>query len=139
MKKGTVFLCLLAVGIFGSGIAEGRRDPFEPFVELKPPRGKKELSPLERYELSQLKLIGIIGGYAQGYRALVEDKAAAGFILTEGTPIGSRGSSVKEIRKDKVIILDKYSDYMGREKAREVVWTLSSPLNQRSSYNGKRP
>jgi Tfp pilus assembly protein PilP len=124
MKKVMIFLCVLGLGTFSFGMAEAKRDPFEPFVELNPPRGKKELSPLERYELSQLKLIGIIGSDAQGYRALVEDDAGAGFILTEGTLVGSKGSAIKEIRRDKVIIMEKYRDYMGREKAREVVWTV---------------
>ncbi|NIO03163.1 MAG: hypothetical protein GTO13_00525, partial [Proteobacteria bacterium] len=123
-------------GIFGFTDSEAKRDPFEVFFELDPSE-KEELTPLERYEISELKLIGIIGSKSQGYRALVEDKAGAGFILTKGTPIGSKGSTVKEIRRDKVTILEKYRDYMGREKVREVVWTLHTPATV--SSRGKRP
>ena len=134
MKKFTTVLCLLSLGIFTLTDSEAKRDPFKVFFELKPSHGKEELSPLERYEISELKLIGIIGSKAQGYRVLVEDKARAGFILTEGTLIGSEGSTVKAIQRDKVIILGKYRNYMGRQKVREVVWTLRTPvsLNSRS-------
>jgi Tfp pilus assembly protein PilP len=130
MKKVTIVLCLLGLGIFGFTGSEAKRDPFEPFIELKPPRNKEHLSPLERYEISQLKLIGIIGNKSHGYRALVEDKAGVGFILTEGTLVGSRGSKVNQIRRDRVIILEKYRDSLGNEKAGKVVWRLSNAVDQ---------
>lgn len=137
MKMLTIFLCLLGLSICGMTDSETKRDPFEPFIELGSSRRKEKISPLERYEVHELKLMGIIGNEVQGYRALVEDKAGAGFILTEGTLIGSKGSTIKEIRRDKVIILEKYRDYMGREKVREVVWTLHFPVHQGSVSKGK--
>jgi Tfp pilus assembly protein PilP len=137
MKKLTTVLCLLGLAIFGFTDSEAKRDPFKVFFELDPSGKKEELTPLERYEISELKLIGIIGSKSQGYRALVEDKAGAGFILTEGTLVGSGGSKVNEIRRDKVIIREKYRDYMGRQKVRKVVWTLHTPASV--SSQGKRP
>ena len=138
MKTLTIFLCLLSVGIFSFALAEAKRDPFEPFIELDSPRGgERPLPPLQKYEISQLKLIGIIGTEADGYRALVEDEAGGGFIIREGTIVGGKGSSVKEIRRDKVVILEKYRDYMGREKAREVLWTLSNVVNQSAVSKGQ--
>ncbi|MFQ5840904.1 MAG: hypothetical protein ACE5I8_00590 [Thermodesulfobacteriota bacterium] len=133
MKTLTIFLCLLGVGIFGFGFVEAKRDPFEPFIELDFSRGgEKPLPPLQRYQISQLKLTGIIGSEADGYRALMQDKTGEGFVIMEGSLVGSKGSTVKEIRRDRVITIEEYRDYLGKEKARQVVWRLSNAVNQRS-------
>ncbi len=56
----------------------GKPDPFKPFI-LEVKRSKEEadkaLQPLQRYELSQLKLVAIIWNIANP-RALVEDMRA---------------------------------------------------------------
>jgi len=137
MKKPAIVLCLSILVIFGLSNSEAKRDPFKVFIELDPSPEEESLSPLERYEISQLKLMGIIGSESQGYRALVEDRAGAGFILTEGMLIGSLGSTIKEIRRDRVIILEKYRDYLGKEKAREVLWTVNPPIHQSSMSREK--
>ena len=52
MKTLTIFLCLLSVGIFSFALAEAKRDPFEPFIELDSPRGgERPLPPLQKYEI----------------------------------------------------------------------------------------
>ena len=68
----------------------GKPDPFKPFIQLTPVKeGTRTvpLTPLQRYEISQLKLVAVISG-AEGNVALVEDSAGKGFFLKRGTLIG---------------------------------------------------
>ena len=84
----------------------GKPDPFKPFIQLTPVKeGKRNvpLSPLERYEVSQLKLVAIIST-PEGNVALVEDSAGKGFFLKRGTQIGKNDGKVTNVLKDKVII-----------------------------------
>ncbi|MBI2987327.1 MAG: pilus assembly protein PilP, partial [Deltaproteobacteria bacterium] len=62
----------------------GKRDPFHP-LSLKPKisqRPRENLSPLERYEIEQITLVGIIGD-GKKYKAMVEvmepDKVLRGY------------------------------------------------------------
>ena len=99
----------------------GKRDPFKPFITLGPkkPIASARLTPLQRYDVSELKLVGILRG-PTGYRALVEDASGKGFIITKGTLIGHENGRVKEIRKDRVIITQTHKDIFGKIKEREI-------------------
>jgi type IV pilus assembly protein PilP len=99
----------------------GKRDPFKPFITLGPkkPITTARLTPLQRYEVSELKLVGILKGPA-GYRALVEDASGKGFIITKGTLIGRENGRVKEIHDDRVIIKQTHKDIFGQSKEREI-------------------
>jgi len=103
----------------------GKRDPFRPFVKAEEPVQPKGvvLSPLQRYDLSQLKLVAIIVGVGEE-RAMVEDAEGKGYIIRRGTYIGNRFGRVKEILPDRVIVVEKYRDYLGRVRTREVVLKL---------------
>ncbi|RLA93027.1 MAG: hypothetical protein DRG55_01805 [Deltaproteobacteria bacterium] len=103
----------------------GKRDPFRPFIKAEEPVQPKGvvLSPLQRYDLSQLKLVAIIVGAGEE-RAMVEDAEGKGYIIRRGTYIGNRFGRVKEILPDRVIVVEKYRDYLGRVRTREVVLKL---------------
>ena len=69
----------------------GKPDPFKPFIlEVKRSREEadKALQPLQRYELSQLKLVAIIWNI-DNPRALVEDSTGKGYIITKGSYLGN--------------------------------------------------
>lgn len=106
----------------------GKRDPFKPFIALGPKKrvSKAPLTPLQRYDVSELKLVGILKGPA-GYRALVEDAGGKGFIIGKGTPIGRENGKVKEIREDRVIVEQRYRDIFGQMKHREITIPLRKP------------
>lgn len=103
----------------------GKRDPFRPFIRAEEPVQPQDVvqSPLQRYDLSQLKLVAIIVGAGQE-RAMVEDSEGKGYIIRKGTYIGNRFGQVKEILPDRVIVVEKYRDYLGRVRTREVVLKL---------------
>lgn len=115
----------------------GKRDPFRPFVAMqtpvKPSGEKIRLTPLQKYDLSQLRLVAILVG-TKGGKAMVEDSEGKGFIVEKGTYIGSNFGKVKTILKDKVIIEEKYKDYLGNVRSKEVVLKLHVPLKE-----GTRP
>jgi type IV pilus assembly protein PilP len=104
---------------------EGKRDPFQPLaLRQKPKRPAREsLSPLERYELGQLKLVGIVWDVKEP-RAMVEDAAGLGYIVKVGTPIGPNDGKVKQIKPNEVVIEEQYVDFYGARKVRQVSMKL---------------
>jgi Tfp pilus assembly protein PilP len=104
----------------------GRRDPFRPFTlnTRVANRPREYLSPLERYELSQLRLVGVVWKVKEP-NALVEDTVGLGYIVSVGTPIGTNDGKVKAIKPDEIIIEETYVDLLGAKKRREVNIKLS--------------
>ena len=100
----------------------GKPDPFRPFIQLTSPKGGSKtapLTPLQKYDISQLKLVAIISS-PDGNIALVEDVAGKGYFLKKGTWIGKNDGKVTKILKDKVIIEEVYQDIFGQTKANEI-------------------
>jgi len=97
------------------------RDPFIPFIKFSEetengPRKKKFLLPLQRYTLTQLKLIAIIDAGSAGKWAMVQDASGKGYTLKKGMPVGSEGGFVKDIFRDKVIIQQNVVNLLGKKK-----------------------
>jgi type IV pilus assembly protein PilP len=104
----------------------GKPDPFKPFIELTPVREKVRttpLTPLQKYDISQLKLVAIISS-PEGNVALVEDTAGRGYFIKRGTEIGKNEGKVTKILKDRVIIEELYLDVSGQAKKSEVLLFL---------------
>jgi type IV pilus assembly protein PilP len=108
-----------------------RRDPFRPFtVNLRSAvRRRDNLSPLERYELGQLKLVGIIWNI-KNPTALVEDTSGLGYTVRVGTLIGANDGKVKTISPDALLIEEEYIDLYGAKKRREVSMRLAAEKSQ---------
>ena len=104
----------------------GKSDPFRPFIQLTSAKGGSKtapLTPLQKYDISQLKLVAIISSPG-GNIALVEDVAGKGYFLKKGTWIGKNDGKVTKILKDKVIIEEVYQDIFGQTKTNEVSISL---------------
>ncbi|MGB9629539.1 MAG: pilus assembly protein PilP [Thermodesulfobacteriota bacterium] len=99
----------------------GKPDPFKPFLQLTPVRevSRVPLTPLQKYEISQLKLVAIISS-PEGNIAMVEDSAGKGYFLKKGTLIGKNDGKVTKILKDKVIVEEVYLDIFGQTKTHEI-------------------
>lgn len=107
----------------------GKPDPFKSFIQLTPLRAssrKTPLTPLERYEVSQLKLVAVISS-PEGNVGLVEDSAGKGYFLKKGTLIGKNEGKVKTILKDRVIIEEVFQDVLGQAKTNEISLLLHQP------------
>jgi Tfp pilus assembly protein PilP len=103
------------------------RDPFRPMtLRAKVNRRAREnLSPLERFDLGQLKIVGIVWDIKEP-RAMIEDTAGLGYVVKVGTPIGSNEGTVKAIRRDQIVVEENYEDAYGSRKKRDVSMRLST-------------
>lgn len=103
----------------------GRRDPFRPFTTntRAGTRRRENLTPLERYELGQLKLVGVIWD-VKDPNAMVEDSAGLGYIVRVGTPIGANDGKVKLIKPGEIVVEETHVDIYGARKRREVSMQL---------------
>ena len=100
----------------------GKPDPFKPFFQLAPARDARRsipLTPLQKFELSQLKMVAILFN-TEGGLALVEDSAGKGYFVKTGTAIGKNNGRVVKILKDKVIVEERYEDILGQKKVNEI-------------------
>jgi type IV pilus assembly protein PilP len=106
---------------------EGKRDPFRPMT-LRPKtstRPRENLSPLERFELGQLKVAGIVWEIKEP-RAMIEDTAGLGYIVKVGTPIGINEGTIKAIHRNEIVVEESYTDFHGAKKKRDVRMKLST-------------
>jgi len=104
----------------------GKPDPFKPFIQLTPVREiprTTPLTPLQKYDISQLKLVAIIST-PEGNVALVEDATGKGFFLKKGTLVGKNEGKVTRILRDRVIIEESFLDVFGKIKTNEVIMLL---------------
>jgi type IV pilus assembly protein PilP len=103
----------------------GRRDPFRPPRANQTTAAGEIKSPLQRYDLGQLKLVAVIY-QANEPRAVVEDDAGLGYIVKVGTSIGANGGAVKAIEQGKVRVQEESVDFYGDRQTSEVVMELAT-------------
>lgn len=112
----------------------GKIDPFEPLfkeqpvvteakrvVKKRPPR-----TPLEKIDISQLKLVGIVLA-PSGNKALVQEASGKGYIIKKGTYIGTNSGRVVDIQKDNVVIEEEVADVLGKVITRKKEIRLPKP------------
>jgi len=113
----------------------GKIDPFEPLFRDRPspekakkPARKRRVprTPLEKIDISQLKLVGIILA-ASGNRALVEESSGKGYVIKKGTYIGMNAGKVTAIEKDAVVVEEEYEDVFGKLKVQKKELKLPKP------------
>ena len=101
---------------------EGKLDPFAPLIKEKPVNlavkhrkvvRRKPLTPLEKLDLSQLKLVAILRAQS-GNKALVEEDSGKGYVIKKGTYIGTHSGKVAEILSDRIIIEEEVEDIYGK-------------------------
>ncbi len=99
---------------------KSRRDPFQSIIKMiKNERARAELPPLQRFELRDLKLLGIIwGGY--GYHAMVQTPDGKGYTVKEGTLVGINSGVIKGISEKRIVVSEPTVDFAGKKTTREV-------------------
>jgi Tfp pilus assembly protein PilP len=102
----------------------GRRDPFAPIIIKESKKGKAgDRPPLERYNLSEFKLTGIIwGGF--GYNAMLEGPDGKGYFVRVGTIVGPNRGVVKRITQNTMVVEEKFKTYTGETERKEIVVEL---------------
>ncbi len=102
--------------------SKGRVDPFVPLIAEKnesntPPTPvrddpERELTPLEKLSLSQIKLVAIVE-MPNRTIAMVEEASGKGYEVSLGTYIGKNSGRVTAITKDSLKIEETVRDYKG--------------------------
>ena len=108
--------------------ATGKPDPVVPLItEVQPKKQsvkekrKRPLTPLQRYDLKELKLVAIIST-GKNATALLEDPAKYGYIVKDGMNVGKNDGVIKKITENGLIIEEKV--YNSRGKLETIISTL---------------
>lgn len=119
---------------------ENKIDPFMPLfregskeeveISQKVERERRvPRTPLERIDLSQLKLVGIIQS-PRGNKGLVEEASGKGYIISMGSYIGTNSGRVVEISKDRVIVEEEVDDVLGKLTLQKREFKLQKPFGE---------
>jgi type IV pilus assembly protein PilP len=113
----------------------GKLDPFAPLIKEKPVTvsvnrrktvHRRLLTPLEKLDLSQLKLVAIFRTSRKN-EALVEEDSGKGYIVKKGTYIGTNGGRVTDILPNKIIIEEEVEDIYGKTSFQKKEIELKPP------------
>jgi Tfp pilus assembly protein PilP len=123
---------------------QGRRDPFDALVKEKPaspappehPPGPvidpaRPRDPLERFDLSAMKLMGIVWGEL-GRRAVIRAPDGKGYFVTVGMYMGQNGGRIVAIEEEQLVIEEKHRDQEGKIVSK----TLTIPLRRKENQQG---
>ena len=100
----------------------GKRDPFVSFIKVEERRkagiDTASLPPLQRYDLGELKFVGVIWT-KKGALGLVEDAEGKGYSVTVGTRIGRSGGVVSRITGKEILVREEFVGNRGEKIVRE--------------------
>lgn len=116
---------------------EGKIDPFVPLFKEEqvalPTKEKKRrranLTPLEKVDLSQLRLLGVILA-PSGNRAMVSEVNGKGYVVTVGTYMGIASGRVVEILSDRIIVEEEVENILGKISLRKRELKLQKPAGE---------
>lgn len=111
----------------------GKRDPFRSFLgtggDGNDGGDDSPRTPLQRYELDEYRLVGIIWGVDRP-RALVEDPDRVGHVMEIGTYIGKNWGKVTQITSTEVVVTEEYQTIDGE--------LVVNPIRMTMPVNGDR-
>ncbi len=105
--------------------SKGRRDPFVSLIVVtkQKPLKKKGASPIENYDIDEIRLLAIAWDKNK-YYALIQLPDKKAYTITEGMTLGLMGGKVEQITKDSVLIREYVKDYRGDIKPRDSILKL---------------
>src|SRR5262245_988692 len=118
---------------------QDRRDPLEPLLKEAPPdvlrpkprQPDRPPGPLERFDLSALKLVGIVWGEI-GRKALIKAPDGKSYFATLETYMGKYNGKVVAIENDHLVIEEQYLN----AEDKLVPKTLTLPLRRKDKKEG---
>ena len=114
--------------------SEKIRDPFKSPLFIQPKIKKSvttvPLSPLLKFALSELKLVGIVWG-SLGRVAIVEAPDGKCYSIKKGDMIGKFSGKVKKVYQDNLVVQDEITDYAGKTKTQEITIKLYKEEKQK--------
>ena len=104
------------------------RDPFESLLEVKKPvSSERALTPLQKFDIGQLRLIGVIIGKGDP-KAMVVAPDGKSYILKKGIKVGKNDGTVIGVTRDAVVVQERYIDFSG--EVRTVVQEIMLPQRE---------
>lgn len=104
--------------------SQGKIDPFRPLIQEKSEeimpnivddQPKRILTPLEKIELSQIRLVAVI--ISKNRRiAMVEEANGKGYEVGIGNYIGKNQGKVSEIKNSSIVVTELVKDFQGKLK-----------------------
>ena len=120
-------------------VPAAKPDPFRPFIELDQEKAlafKKKaeskvlpVSPLQRAEIDQFRLLGIAGD-ERSRTAIVDDGKGKFYPLIVGTAIGMNQGRVAQILADRVIV-EEATKERGKKKVKRIIMKLRRDEEER--------
>jgi len=108
----------------------GKIDPFSSLFKVKSESKKKRkrfpLTPLEKKDISQFKLVGVILS-AKGNKAIVQEASGKGYVISRGTYIGVNDGRVVQILKDRVICEEEVENVFGQIETKSRTLKIKKP------------
>ena len=101
----------------------GKRDPFRSFFKTAGPESITSPTPLQRFEVDQYQLVGIVWGITSP-RSMVQDPEGIGHVIEVGTYIGKNWGKVTQINSDSVVITEEYQTIDGELVTNQIVMEL---------------
>jgi Tfp pilus assembly protein PilP len=115
----------------------GRRDPFRPPRASSLSHAGDMRTPLERYEIGQLRVVAVIYDTHEP-RAVVEDDEGLGYIVKVGTRIGANGGQVQTIERGRLLVREDSVDYYGGHHPTDVSLDLKTGERSRTGERGRQ-
>jgi type IV pilus assembly protein PilP len=114
----------------------GKLDPFQPIFGHEPIKQAPKVHQtdcvsnpvLERVDMSQLKLTGIVMTEHQPI-ALVQEADGKGHILKENACYGRHGGKVERILNDRIIVREERQDATGQLQVKKIELKLKRKIN----------
>jgi len=104
---------------------KGRRDPFTSLAQVSKIKAERKIgaSPIENYEVDEIKLIAIAWDSRQHY-ALITLPDKKSYTVKKGMTLGIYSGKVIKITKDSVFIQEQVKDYRGQNKTKDTILKL---------------
>ena len=100
-----------------------RRDPFAPLVSKREAGRDKGVTPLESYDITEMKIIAILWDKNK-YFAVVSLPDGKSYNVTDAAKVGTHGGVISKITKDTVVIRERIRDASGVMSPRDTVLRL---------------
>jgi len=99
---------------------KSRREPFQSLTKvIKSASLQSQMPPLQRVQISDMKLLGIMwGGY--GYYGLIQTPDGKGYTVKEGMLLGTNNGVIRTITDKAIFVSEPTIDLAGRKSTKEV-------------------
>ncbi len=91
----------------------GKRDPFLPFEHSSNTSPQGPIWPLQKFELDQLKLVGVIWD-VKTPKAMLLDPSGHGYVVTVNERVGRNNGYIARIREGEIVVIENVTGTEGK-------------------------